>query len=268
MMMKTLNAELAVIVTAYNAEATLNETISSILSSALNLDYVLIILDDGSTDKTFQIASSFSKVPNVYVEKSKINIGRAAALNHAISILNSEFIAIVDADDLVTTERFHEALSVLKSQPEIDCVAGQLKKFGDWGISQGTSNYPTDMKLIGAKLGKFRNVVGHSGVTFRRNWFNNLSGYRNFERCQDLDLFVRGFKDNYFISKKLYYYYRTSTKKTPFKYFMKEEYWREKVKQNALTQSKIEEKEKILLTYYTKGSIFFRYLLLRFIGRT
>ena len=76
MMMKTLNAELAVIVTAYNAEATLNETISSILSSALNLDYVLIILDDGSTDKTFQIASSFSKVPNVYVEKSKINIVR------------------------------------------------------------------------------------------------------------------------------------------------------------------------------------------------
>jgi len=202
MMVKTLNAELAVIVTAYNAEATLNETITSIQSSARDLEYVIIILDDGSTDKTLQLASSFSKVPNVYVENFKLNLGRAAALNHAISILNSEFIAIVDADDLVTTERFHEALSVLKSQPEIDCVSGQLKKFGDWGISQGTSNYPTDMKLIGAKLSKFQNVVGHSGATFRRKWFNNLSGYRNFDRCQDLDLFVRGSNDNYFISKK------------------------------------------------------------------
>jgi len=68
MMVKTLNAELAVIVTAYNAEATLNETITSIQSSARDLEYVIIILDDGSTDKTLQLASSFSKVPNVYVE--------------------------------------------------------------------------------------------------------------------------------------------------------------------------------------------------------
>jgi hypothetical protein len=62
------------------------------------------------------------------VENFKVNLGRAAALIHAISILNSGFIAIVDADDLVTTERFHEALSVLKSKPGIDCVSGQLKK--------------------------------------------------------------------------------------------------------------------------------------------
>lgn len=223
---KLLFSELAIIVTAFNAEFTIVDTLNSIITSVEGLDYVIVLFDDGSSVPIENFLQDFKEEGRLLMHRSVENIGRAKALNTAISLCDSQFIAIVDADDIVLPIRFQEALKILNSRPEIDCVSGQLMKFGDWGCSTILSEYPTSELDIKKKVERFRNVVGHSGATFRRSWFIQLGGYRTFYRCQDLELFTRGFRNNYFVSKELYYFYRTKTEKMGVNYYMEQEIWR------------------------------------------
>lgn len=219
-------AKLAIIVTAFNASETIIETLSSIVGAVEDLDAKILIFDDGSNEDIRIVLKEWVQFPNLYIHRSTINVGRAKALNNAIALIESEYVAIVDADDVVTKVRFKEAVDVLDSKPGIDCVGGQLRRFGTWGIAEHDSNYPTELSEIAKAISRNRNVIGHSGATFRKEWFRNLGGYRNFERCQDFDLFLRGFNDNYFISKSVFYFYRTPKKHPRFRYFINEEIWR------------------------------------------
>ena len=261
-------SELAIIVTAFNAEFTIVDTLNSIITSVEGLDYVVVLFDDGSSIPIENFLQDFKVKGRLLIHRSDENIGRANALNRAISLCDSQFIAIVDADDIVLPIRFQEAVKILNSRPEIDCVSGQLMKFGDWGRSTILSKHPTNELAIKKKLARFRNVVGHSGATFRRSWFIQLGGYRTFYRCQDLELFTRGFRDNYFVSNELYYFYRTKTKKMGLNYFMEQEIWRDIVIRNsdpASTYQSVSIRTRV--SPLTKLRIFSKYLLLRALNR-
>jgi glycosyltransferase involved in cell wall biosynthesis len=255
-------SELTIIVTAFNAELTIVDTLNSIFTSAQGL------FDDGSSIPIENFLQDFKGESRLLIHRSVENIGRAKALNRAITLYDSRFIAIVDADDIVLPIRFQEALKILNSRPEIDCVSGQLRKFGDWGCSTILSEFPTSELAIKKKFARFRNVVGHSGATFRRSWFIQLGGYRTFYRCQDLELFTRGFKDNYFISNELYYFYRTKTKKIGLNYFMEQEFWRDIVIRNSDPASTYQsDLIRTRVSPVTKLRIFSKYLLLRALNR-
>lgn len=261
-------SELAIIVTAFNAEFTIIDTLNSIITSAEGLDYVVVLFDDGSSIPIENFLQDFKGKDRLLIHRSVENIGRAKALNRAITSCDSQFIAIVDADDIVLPIRFQEAVKILNSRPEIDCVSGQLMKFGDWGCSGILSEYPTSELAIKKKVARFRNVVGHSGATYRRSWFFKLGGYRTFYRCQDLELFTRGFKDNYFVSNELYYFYRTKTEKMGVRYFMEQEIWRSILIRNfdpASTRQTVSIRTRI--SPVTKLWIFSKYLLLRALNR-
>ena len=261
-------SELTIIITAFNAELTIIDTLNSIFTSAEGLDYVVVLFDDGSSIPIENFLQDFMGEGRLLIYRSVENIGRAKALNRAISLYDSKFIAIVDADDIVLPIRFQEAMKILSSRPEIDCVSGQLMKFGDWGRSTILSKFPTSELAIKKKVARFRNVVGHSGATFRRSWFTQLGGYRTFYRCQDLDLFTRGFRDNYFVSNELYYFYRTKTKKTGMNYFMEQEIWREILIRNFDQISTYHsDLIRTRVSPATKLRIFSQYLLLRALNR-
>jgi glycosyltransferase EpsE len=261
-------SELSIIVTAFNAELTIVDTLNSIFTSAEGLDYVVVLFDDGSSIPIENFLQDFKGESRLLIHRSVENIGRAKALNRAITLYDSKFIAIVDADDIVLPIRFQEALKILNSHPEIDCVSGQLIKFGDWGCSRILSEYPTTELAIKKKVARFRNVVGHSGATFRRSWFIQLGGYRTFYRCQDLELFTRGFRDNYFVSNELYYFYRTKTKKMGVNYFMQQEIWRDILIRNFDPTSTYQsDLIRTRVSPVTKLRIFSQYLLLRALNR-
>ncbi len=265
---KLLFSELAIIVTAFNAEFTIVDTLKSIITSVEGLDYAVVLFDDGSSVPVENFLQDFKGNERLLIHRSDENIGRSKALNRAISLCDSHYIAIVDADDIVLPVRFQEALSILNSRSEIDCVSGQLMKFGDWGSSTVLSEYPTSESAIKKKVVRFRNVVGHSGATFRRSWFNQLGGYRSFYRCQDLELFTRGFRDNYFVSNELYYLYRTKNEKMDLNYYMEQEIWRDIIICNfdpASTHQPVSIRTRI--SPVTKLWIFSKYLLLRALNR-
>src|SRR4051812_9104737 len=93
------NPYVSVIIPAYNAEATIAETVSSILAQTFE-NFELIVVNDGSTDKTAAvIKDTFGSDPRVTLINQK-NGGVARARNSGISASQCEFIAPIDADDL------------------------------------------------------------------------------------------------------------------------------------------------------------------------
>src|SRR4051794_35435915 len=91
--------DVSVVMPAYNAEATIGQTISSVLAQTFR-NFELIVVSDGSTDRTAQIVQELSaNDPRVTLVIQK-NRGVAAARNYGISLARTELIAPLDADDI------------------------------------------------------------------------------------------------------------------------------------------------------------------------
>src|SRR5690625_3066297 len=109
---------ISVVMPAFNEERWISESIQSILDQSFR-DFELIIVDDGSTDKTFEIASSFED-PRVKVYRQE-NMGPAAARNKALSLVKGQYIALQDADDRSKPERLEKQYDFLENN--LDYIA-------------------------------------------------------------------------------------------------------------------------------------------------
>ncbi|MGL5269675.1 MAG: glycosyltransferase family 2 protein, partial [Selenomonadaceae bacterium] len=104
----------------YNDEKTLRYTIQSILLQSYT-DWELILLDDGSTDGSLAIAKSI-KDKRVRVVSDNENKGLAVRLNEIANLANGQYLARMDADDLMHPDRIKEQVLFLEENPEIDVV--------------------------------------------------------------------------------------------------------------------------------------------------
>jgi glycosyltransferase involved in cell wall biosynthesis len=107
--------EISIVIPAYNAEKTIKKTIESVLEQTYQ-DFEVIVINDGSIDKTVQIVESFKdKRINIF---SYENCGLPTARNRGIYRSTGEFIAFLDADDLWTKDKLEMQLNALKESPE------------------------------------------------------------------------------------------------------------------------------------------------------
>src|ERR1700749_4425074 len=88
----------SVIMPAYNAAGTVCAGIASVLAQT-DQDFELILVDDGSSDGTFEIASRFAQGDPRFQGVTQANRGPAGARNHGISLARGIYIAFLDADD-------------------------------------------------------------------------------------------------------------------------------------------------------------------------
>ncbi len=105
----------SVIIPAYNAERTILETIASVQQQTCS-DFEIIVINDGSTDRTLELLSSVED-PRLQIF-SYSNGGLPTARNRGISHARSEFIALLDADDLWTPDKLELQLAALQQHPE------------------------------------------------------------------------------------------------------------------------------------------------------
>lgn len=120
---------ISVITPLYNQAAFLEETAESLFAS----DYPhveWIIVDDGSSDSSPEIASKLADTHSWIHFFSQSNAGPAAARNTAISYAKGTFILPLDADDLISKEYIREAAEVLRRRPEVKAVYCEAEKFG------------------------------------------------------------------------------------------------------------------------------------------
>lgn len=119
----------SVVVPCYNHEDFLETTIDNILSSSY-VPLEVVIVDDGSTDRSFTKALALKKkYPNVRVYTQE-NSGPSQARNHAVEQSKGKYILPVDADDLISPDYIKKAVEVLESFKEVKVVYARAEKFG------------------------------------------------------------------------------------------------------------------------------------------
>lgn len=112
---------ISVLVPVYNVEDYLNECLKSIAEQTMN-DYEVIIVNDGSTDKSLEICESFKKHDSRIQIISQENRGLAGARNTAIRAAKGEYVAFVDSDDKLLPNYLEELYS-LAMRESADVVA-------------------------------------------------------------------------------------------------------------------------------------------------
>ena len=106
---------ISVIIPAYNAEHTIQETLESVQKQTFS-DFEIIVIDDGSTDRTLDIVREIAD-PRIKCFSYE-NGGVAMARNLGISHATGEFIAFLDADDMWTSDKLELQLGALQKYPE------------------------------------------------------------------------------------------------------------------------------------------------------
>ena len=118
--------KISVIIGVYNAEKYLAETIESVINQTFK-DWELILVDDGSTDNSQKIAKEFEEKDQRIKILEKENGGRASAINFGLKKAQGEYIAFLDADDLMPKERLEIEFKELKENKKIDFVYGDME---------------------------------------------------------------------------------------------------------------------------------------------
>ena len=138
----------SIIIPAYNASATLEETLRS-ASACTYHPLEIIVIDDGSTDNTLEIARRHAEQDSRVRVLHQENAGVCRARNHAVSEAGGEYIMPLDADDLIVPEFISLAAAVLDMRPEVKVVQPRAHFFG---LKNGEWNLPKfDVSLLARK---------------------------------------------------------------------------------------------------------------------
>lgn len=112
----------SVVIPAYNAEATIDDTLRSVRSQT-HRDLEIIVVDDGSTDRTTSVVKAHAAVDSRVTLIAQENAGVAAARNAGWQSARSAFIAFVDADDLWAPSKIERQLDlILSGGPQVGLV--------------------------------------------------------------------------------------------------------------------------------------------------
>ncbi len=122
----------SIVTPAYNAEKFIRRTIRSVQSQSFS-DWEMIVVDDGSKDKTRQIVESFaSKDQRIRLIKMPENSGLAAITrNRGLKEAKGEFIAFLDDDDIWHPRKLEIQLDYFEKNPTAQIIATYYKIFGD-----------------------------------------------------------------------------------------------------------------------------------------
>lgn len=180
----------SVLLPVFNAEQFVEDCIRSILNQSLQ-DFELIIVNDGSTDRSEEFIKRFND-PRLKLF-SKKNEGIVKALNFGLQRCSGEFIARMDADDLMFKDRLRDQVEYMKKYG-LDLCGGHLERFYECAAKVEQRRFPVTEGGIFLSLG-----VGvpfaHPSVMLRRKFFeaNHLQyGGLNYA-AEDYDLWVRAF---------------------------------------------------------------------------
>lgn len=182
----------SVVMPSYNAERYLLDSVDSVLNQSFS-DVELLIIDDGSTDKTREILESL-KDSRVSVCYHSINRGVSLTRNEGIETAKGKFIIFMDDDDIMPRDRIKNHVEFLESNPSIDAVGGKVFDIDSEGKVTGIWNpvVVNNPRYIRAKLlqcGAFIN----GAVTYRKKTLidNNIRFMDNACGLEDYELMVR-----------------------------------------------------------------------------
>jgi glycosyltransferase involved in cell wall biosynthesis len=168
----------SVVMSVLNGERDLREAIDSVLGQTLqNLELVLI--DNGSTDGTAAIISSYTD-PRITVLRNEKTVSLPASLNRGIRAAKAPLIGRLDADDIAKPERFELQVAYMDRHPTVAMIGTWWEFFwtdkdGRRVVEQGPET-PVDHAPLVDRIAAV-NPLGHSTLMFRRDVIMSLGCY-------------------------------------------------------------------------------------------
>lgn len=192
----------------FNAEKYLEDAIKSVLAQTFK-NWELILVDDGSTDRSLEIAQSFVD-PRIRIISDGYNRRLPYRLNQIINEAKYDLIARMDADDLMAVDRLEKQVKVLNENPEIDLVVTSLYSIGNKNEILGKrifSNHQMQPKEI---LQGLTNLL-HPSLLARKAWCQR--NLYQIDNClaEDYELWLlAAIKNdfNYLVMQEPLYFYR------------------------------------------------------------
>lgn len=206
----------SIIVPCFNEERSLKGTVLSLLALDYPKDKLqIVIVDDGSTDKTLSVAKKFAKNPQIRV-LHKENGGKHTALNLGIKETASDLVGCLDADSFVDTDALLEIVKVFQN-PDIMAVTPAIKVHTPKNVLQRMQKVDYDMGIFLRKIFGEMNALhvtpGPFSI-FRRSVFEMLGGYRKAYNTEDMEFAMRMHMNHYPIANAHRAYVRTITPAT------------------------------------------------------
>lgn len=130
---------LSIIIPVYNSEKYISECLDSIVNCKLT-DYEVIVVDDGSSDKSAVICDDYSSRYPIIKTFHRKNSGVSASRNFGIAKASGRYVMFVDSDDYIDSEVLYQMVSIVKSNGEIDCVISGLNYY--YEVSNVVRSYP------------------------------------------------------------------------------------------------------------------------------
>ena len=186
----------SIIVPAYNEEKVVARTIETLVEA----DYPnkeIIIVDDGSQDNTFEVASRFAGRNLKVVHRP--NGGKFAALNTGIAVSTGEIIVTVDADSLIARAAISEIVKGFEN-PEVAGVAGNLKVFNPTKLITKLQalEYITQIQIVRRAFENFGSLTVASGAfsAFRKTALEEAGWYDPDYLLEDFDITIKLLKSH------------------------------------------------------------------------
>ncbi len=192
--------KISVVIPTYNRYEALKHALISVFAQTYS-PFEVIVIDDGSTDKTLQIQQDFPTIKYFYQE----NAGVSSARNLGIGKSSCDWIAFLDSDDEWHEDKLNEQIIFHEENPDI------LMSYTDelW-IRDGLEvKIPKKFRKFGGEI--FKECLSHciiapSATLIHKELLNNVGLFdENLEVCEDYDLWLRVAKNHKIglIDKKL-----------------------------------------------------------------
>lgn len=152
----------SVVVTLYNKAAFVEEALRSVLQNTFS-DFEVLVIDDGSTDDGPERVVRFED-PRVRLFRSHANTGRAAAANRGFAAARGEFIAILDADDIMEPDRLSQQVHFMRTHPEVVACGTAARIIGR---ADHVASWPETDRECRARI-VFEDALLYGSAMFRR----------------------------------------------------------------------------------------------------
>ncbi len=125
-----MNTTISVIIPAYNQARYLPEALDSVLAQTY-VDWECIIINDGSTDDTEEIAFAYQKKDSRFKYQKKENGGLSSARNEGLKSAKGDWIQFLDSDDYIEPEKFMLSMDFIAENPSVGLIVSDFKMFTD-----------------------------------------------------------------------------------------------------------------------------------------
>jgi glycosyltransferase involved in cell wall biosynthesis len=180
--------DVTVLLPVYNGERYLRETIESILAQTYR-DFELLIVDDGSTDSSLELITSFVD-DRIKVLRNPERLKLSGGLNRGMKEARGKYIARMDADDIALPKRLEKQFVYMERHPDVGVCGTGIEIFG--AVKKRKDIYPKTADEIKA-YGLFDCPFCHPTVMMRKDLFlkHNLWYDGSYYPTEDYELWAR-----------------------------------------------------------------------------